>query len=54
VRDSGQQLVAAVSPETMPTSFILDGEGKVRFLHSGFHGEKTHKEYASEIESLLK
>jgi thiol-disulfide isomerase/thioredoxin len=54
VRDSGQQLVAAVSPETMPTSFILDGEGKVRFLHSGFHGEKTKKEYVSEIESLLK
>jgi thiol-disulfide isomerase/thioredoxin len=54
LRDSGQKLVAAVSPETMPTSFILDGEGKVRFLHNGFHGDKTKKEYVSEIESLLK
>jgi thiol-disulfide isomerase/thioredoxin len=54
VRDAGQKLVDTVSPETMPTSFILDGEGKVRFLHSGFHGEKTQKEYVSEIESLLK
>ena len=54
VRDSGQKLVAVVSPETMPTSFILDGEGKVRFLHNGFHGDKTKKEYVSEIESLLK
>ena len=54
VRDAGQKLVAVVSPETMPTSFILDGESKVRFLHNGFHGEKTRKEYFSELESLLK
>jgi thiol-disulfide isomerase/thioredoxin len=54
VRDWEQKLVAVVSPETMPTSFILDGEGKVRFLHNGFHGEDTRKEYVSEIESLLK
>ena len=54
VRDGGQKLVEVVEPETMPTSFILDAEGKVRFLHSGFHGEKTRKEYVSEIESLLK
>lgn len=54
VRDGGHKLVAVVEPETMPTSFILDGEGKVRFLHKGFHGEATRKEYISEIESLLK
>ena len=54
VRDGEQKLVAVVAPETMPTSFILDGEGKVRFLHNGFHGEETRKEYISEIESLLK
>ena len=54
VRDAGQKLVAAAEPATMPTSFILDGEGKVRFLHNGFHGEDTRKEYITEIESLLK
>ena len=54
VRDAKQKLVAVAEPQTMPTSFILDGEGKVRFLHSGFHGEDTRKEYISEIESLLK
>lgn len=53
VRDAGQKLVALVEPATMPTSFILDGEGKVRFQHNGFHGEKTRQEYISEIESLL-
>jgi cytochrome c biogenesis protein CcmG/thiol:disulfide interchange protein DsbE len=54
VRDGEQKLVAAAGPETMPTSFITDGEGKVRFLHKGFHGEETRKQYISEIESLLK
>ncbi len=54
VRDGEQKLVAAVEPQTMPTSFILDGEGKVRFMHKGFHGEDTRKEYLSEIDSLLK
>ena len=54
VRDAQQKLVAAVEPATMPTSFILDGEGSVRFLHNGYHGEDTHKEYVAEIESLLK
>ncbi len=54
VRDGEQKLVSVVSPETMPTSFILDSEGKVRFLHNGFHGEETQKEYVGEIDSLLK
>lgn len=54
VRDAGQKLVAVAEPATMPTSFILDGEGRVCFLHNGFHGEKTRKQYESEIESLIK
>jgi thiol-disulfide isomerase/thioredoxin len=54
VRDAEQKLVASISPETMPTSFLIDGEGKVRFLHNGFHGEETRKQYISEIDSLLK
>ena len=54
VHDSEQKLVAVVSPETMPTSFVIDGDGRVRFLHNGFHGESTRKEYAGEIETLLK
>jgi thiol-disulfide isomerase/thioredoxin len=54
VRDGGQKLVAVVAPETMPTSFILDGNGKVCFLHNGFHGDKTRQEYIKEIDSLVK
>jgi thiol-disulfide isomerase/thioredoxin len=54
VRDQAQKMVKSVSIGTMPTSFLLDGEGKVRFIHTGFHGARTEKEYAQEIEELLK
>jgi len=53
VRDAAQKLVDKVEVGTMPSSFLLDTEGKVRFAHSGFHGDKTKKQYAQEIESLL-
>jgi thiol-disulfide isomerase/thioredoxin len=54
VRDAAQKLVSIAEVEAMPTSFLLDGEGKVRFIHKGFHGEETRKQYLAEIESLLK
>ena len=54
VRDANQKLVAAAEPATMPTSFVVDGAGKICFLHNGFHDEDTRKEYVAEIESLLK
>lgn len=54
VRDAGKKAVANAAVETMPSSFLIDRSGKVRFLHSGFHGEKTADLYAREIELLLK
>lgn len=54
VRDAGQKLVTSAAPETMPTSFIIDRAGKVRFIHNGFHGTATRKAYVEQIESLLK
>ncbi|MDD5141110.1 MAG: TlpA disulfide reductase family protein [Verrucomicrobiales bacterium] len=54
VRDADHKLVAIAEPQTMPTSFVIDREGKVRFLHNGFHGAATRKEYIEQIESLLK
>ncbi len=54
VRDVKQKLVAAAGVPTMPSSFIVDPAGRVRFTHSGFHGDKTRAEYETQIESLLK
>jgi thiol-disulfide isomerase/thioredoxin len=53
-RDAQQQLVAAVEVETMPTSFLLDASGRVRFTHVGYLGDETEKQYVHEIEELLK
>jgi cytochrome c biogenesis protein CcmG/thiol:disulfide interchange protein DsbE len=54
VRDASAKLVAKVGVPTMPTSFLIDQQGKVRNIHTGFRGEKTRKEYEQEIEALLK
>ena len=54
VRDAAQKLVAQADVNTMPTSFLIDRAGKVRFLHDGFHGAETKKKYVAEIETLLK
>jgi thiol-disulfide isomerase/thioredoxin len=45
VRDTKQKLVALTGIQTMPSSFVLDGTGKVRFNHTGFHGTETRKLY---------
>jgi cytochrome c biogenesis protein CcmG/thiol:disulfide interchange protein DsbE len=54
VRDAAQQLVAQAGIATMPSSFLIDQAGKVRFVHAGFRGEESRKKYQQEIESLLK
>lgn len=53
VHDPGHRLVGAVRVPTMPTSYLVDRTGKVRFVHPGFHGEQSERELRSEIESLL-
>jgi len=54
VRDAQQKLVAAADVQAMPTSFLIDRTGKVRFVHDGFYGDQTVKKYHEEIEQLLK
>jgi thiol-disulfide isomerase/thioredoxin len=53
VHDVQQKLVQRVNVAAMPTSFIVDASGRIRFVHNGFHGQKTRDEYVREIESLL-
>lgn len=54
VRDASQKLVEKTGIGTMPSAFLIDRDGKVRFTHSGYHGSETKKKYVEEIESLLK
>ena len=53
-RDAEQKLVGAVEVESMPTSFLLDASGHVRFTHVGYLGDETEKQYIREIEELLR
>jgi len=46
--------VATAGIQTMPSSFVIDGAGKICFVHNGFHGAETRKEYEQQITSLLK
>ncbi len=51
LHDREQKLVQLVVVPTMPTSYLVGRDGKVHFLHTGFHGDTT--ELRKEIDSLL-
>jgi thiol-disulfide isomerase/thioredoxin len=50
--DKGQQLVREVRVPAMPTSYLLDRSGRVRFIHPGFRGAETEAILRTEIASL--
>ncbi|HUL51223.1 MAG TPA: TlpA disulfide reductase family protein [Candidatus Nitrosotalea sp.] len=54
VRDSKKALVRAVNFQSMPSSFILDADGRVHSIYHGFHTVETRKKYIREIKELLK
>lgn len=53
VRDAEQKLVAAVAPPAMPTCYLIDRSGRLRAVHSGFHGGADEHALRAEIEGLL-
>jgi thiol-disulfide isomerase/thioredoxin len=53
VRDAGMKLVQRVEVPTMPTTFVLDARGIVRFVHAGFEGDTTRDKLRAEIKTLL-
>ncbi len=53
VNDAGHKLVSVVQVPTMPTCYLIDRSGKVRFMHAGFHGGETERALRTEIETLL-
>lgn len=54
VRDGENKLVKEVKIATMPSSFVLGKDGKVKSAHHGFKGAESVKKYTEEIEALLK
>lgn len=51
--DSGHDLVARVAPATMPTSYLIDRSGRIRYVHAGFHGDATEEALAREVAGLI-
>lgn len=52
IYDKKSKIVPLFNPETMPTTYIVDKKGIVRFVHDGFQDEYKMK-FVDEIETLL-
>ena len=53
LHDGTQALVKRSVVPTMPTSYLPGRDGRVRFIHEGFHGDATDKALRRESETLL-
>ena len=53
VRDTKRKLVAEINVPALPTSYLLDGSGKVQSIHPGARTAKNSKAFTKEIERLL-
>lgn len=54
LRDAHQYLGDKVNVSALPTSFLFGRDGKVAFIHGGFHGPESRQRYEQEISGLLK
>ena len=52
-RDPDQHLVRRADIPALPTCYLLGRDGRVRFVHQGFHGDETERELRREIDRLL-
>ena len=52
-RDENHRLVQRVNVPAMPTCYLLGRDGRVRFVHQGFHGTQTERQIRQEIDLLL-
>jgi thiol-disulfide isomerase/thioredoxin len=53
LHDRQQKLVRQVAVPAMPTSYLLGPDGRVRFIHQGFHGDATEREIRRHLDALL-
>ena len=53
VHDAKHTVASRFKPPRMPTSYVLDRQGKVRFVHEGYRADDA-RAIEREIESLLR
>ena len=54
LHDAGQTIVADMKPPAMPTSYLFGRDGRLRTVHTGFHGRQTEDVLRGQLEALLK
>jgi thiol-disulfide isomerase/thioredoxin len=52
-QDKDQKLVRMAQVPTMPTCYLVDRQGRVRFVHPGFRGAETEDALRGEIGTLI-
>jgi peroxiredoxin len=52
LRDAKQKLAGQMKVPTMPTSYVVDRSGRIRFVHQGYHDD-TDQTLRKEIAQLL-
>lgn len=53
LRDAKQKLVEKLAIESIPTTFILGRDGKIKAVHNGYSGAATKRELTATVEKLL-
>lgn len=54
IADSDKSIVQSAELDAIPSSFLIDQSGTIRFVHQGWHGKESAEELALQIETLLK
>jgi len=53
LRDAKKKLAAEINVPALPTSYLIDGEGKIRSIHPGAAVAANSREFVKEIETLV-
>ena len=51
--DDSHKLADCFSPPSMPSAYVIDKKGIVRFIHEGYRGDADAKKLEDTIKGLL-
>ena len=51
--DPEKTVASRYAPPTMPSSYVIDKGGVVRYVHEGFYGAKDVERFKKELDALL-
>lgn len=53
VRDAKKSLVSHMQVKAMPTTYLVDASGTIRYIHSGYHGQESADALRKQIDLLI-